>query len=65
MPVYKNSDMRRVIDEYIHHPKHREVLRLRFCESLTYEEIACAVNYSPQHVKSICRSNKALLLSQL
>jgi len=65
MPVYKNSDMRRAIEEYIHHPKHREVLRLRFCDSYTYEEIAEAVNYSPQHVKSICRENKALLISHL
>ena len=65
MPVYKNSDMCRAIDEYVHNPRYRELLRLRFCEGFTYEEIAEAVSFSPQHVKHICREYKTVLISQL
>lgn len=65
MPIYKNSDMCAAIDEYIHNQKYRQVLRLRFCDSLTYEEIAESVNFSPQHVKYICSSYKAMLMSRL
>ena len=65
MPIYKNSDMCRAIDEYVHNPKYKEVLRLRYCEGFTYEQIAEIVNFSPQHVKYICKSYKELLISRL
>ncbi len=48
---YRNTDMLNAINEYIRNPRYRELLRLRFCEGATYEQIAEAVNYSPQHVK--------------
>ena len=63
--MYKNSDMKRVIDEFVHNPRYREVLKLRFCEGFTYEEIAGAVNFSPQHVRYICRYYKSLLINAL
>ena len=53
--VYANSAARAAIAEYIHHPRYREVLTMRLCDSATYDEIAGAVGYSPQHIKSICR----------
>ena len=65
MPEYSNSEMRRIIDEYIHHPKYRVVLRLRYCESYTYEEIGEEVGYSTQHVKDLCKRFKPLLISHL
>ena len=65
MPDYKNSDMCRAIEEYVRNPRYRAMLRLRFCEGATYEEIAEAVAYSPQHVKHICKTYKALLMSHL
>lgn len=65
MPEYKNSDMLVIINEYVHHPRYREILRLRFCEGFTYEEIAGEVNFSPQHVKSICAKYKSVLISHL
>lgn len=65
MLVYKNSDMLAAITEYVHNPRYREVLRLRFCESFTYEEIAFKVGFSPQHVKTICSKYKPLLYSLL
>ena len=65
MPEYKNSDMCRAIDEYVHNPRYRELLRLRYCEGFTYEQIASAVNFSPQHVRYICKYYKNLLISGL
>lgn len=63
MLIYKNSDMLSAIEEYVHNARYREVLRLRFCESCTYEEIAFTVGFSPQHVKTICSKYKQLLMS--
>jgi AraC-like DNA-binding protein len=63
--IYSNSEMCHAINEYVHDSKYRELLRLRFCDGLTYEQIAEEVNYSPQHVKHVCRCYKTLLLSQI
>ena len=63
--IYKNSDMCRAIDEYVHNPRYRELLRLRYCEGFTYEQIAEAVNFSAQHVRYICKYYKNLLISGL
>lgn len=65
MPDYKNSDMVHVINEYVHNYRYRDVLRLRYCDYLTYEEIAERVNFTTQHVKHICRTYKPLLISHL
>lgn len=65
MPDYSNSAMRHAIDEYVHNSRYRELLRLKYCEGCTYEEIGEAVNFSPQHVKHICRSYKELLISHI
>ena len=65
MPEYRNSDMLVAITEYVHNSQHREVLRLRFCEGHTYEQISGIVCYSPQHIKRICKQYKALLVSRL
>ena len=63
--IYKNSDTLAAITEYAHNPRYRELLRLRYCEGFTYEEIAEAVSFSPQHVKHICREYKPILMSHL
>lgn len=65
MREYKNSDMRAVIDEYIHNPRHRDVLRLKYCDNMSYKEIGDAVGYSWQHIKAICKDNKELLFRHL
>ena len=63
MLVYKNSDMTLAINEYVHNPKYRKILLLRFCDGMTYEEIAEESNYSPDHVKRLCRKYRPLLMS--
>ena len=63
--MYKRSDMCRAIDDYVLNPRYRELLKLRYCEGLTYEQISAAVNYSPQHVKHVCTVYKNRLMSCL
>jgi len=65
MPDYTNSAMARAIEEYCHNSRYRELLRLKFCDGHTYEEIGEMVNFSPQHVKKICCEYKALLISHI
>lgn len=65
MPDYKRSDMCKAIDEYVINPRYRALLRMRYCEGLTYDQIADAVSYSPQHVKHICKTYKDYLISRL
>lgn len=62
---YRNSDMCRCIDEYVRNPRYRRILKLRYCESETYERIAEAANYSTQHVKYICKTYRDLLMRHL
>jgi RNA polymerase sigma factor (sigma-70 family) len=64
MPEYKNSDMLTAINEYVHNSRYRDLLRLKYCDGHTYEEIAEIVNFSPQHVKRICREYRAVLMSR-
>ena len=65
MPNYKNSAMTEAIDEYVHNPRYRELLRLRFCEGCTYEEIAERVNFSARHVRNVCKAYKPILIDNL
>ena len=65
MNEYRNSDMTNIIAEYVHVSRYRDILRLRFCEGHTYEEIAEICNFSTQHVKHICSAYKDLLMSQI
>jgi len=65
MPDYRNSDMCHAIEEYVRNPRYRKILKLRYCESETYERIAEQVNYSTQHVKYICKTYKETIFSHL
>ena len=65
MPAYNRFEMCQAIESYVINSRHRETLRLRYCEGYTYEEISGIVNFSPQHVKHICRAYRDMLLSHL
>lgn len=65
MTEYRNTDMLTAISEYVHNAKYREILRMRFCEGMTHEEIASLVSYSPQHIRSICKTYKEILMRVL
>lgn len=61
---YRRSDMCQAIEEFVINPRYRLILKYRFCEGMTYENIAELTNYSTQHVKFICKKYKAFLMNQ-
>lgn len=63
--MYKNSDMQAAIDELIHVSWQREALKLRFCDGMTYEQIAEKMGYSTQHIKATVKRHKNTLFSNL
>lgn len=50
MVDYDNSVMSRIIDEKIHNAAHRRVLKMRFIDGETYEQIAEDVKMSPRQI---------------
>lgn len=53
MTDYRNSDMITVIDEYVHNVRDRDILKRRFIDGQTYEEIAFSVDMSVRQIKNI------------
>ena len=50
---YRNSEISRVIDDYIHSARDRRVLKLRFIDGLTYEKIAQEMDMSVRQIQNI------------
>ena len=65
MPKYNRYDMQRAIESYVINPKYRQMLYLKLCEGMTYEQVAEACSYSTQHVKAICKEYKDFLIRLL
>lgn len=63
--MYKNSQISAAIDELIHVSWQREALKLRFCDGMTYEQIAEKMGYSTQHIKATVKRHKETLFSNL
>ena len=49
------------VEQYVHNAKHREILRLRFIDGTTYEEIAEKVRMSDRQIKNIVYKYKDAL----
>lgn len=62
---YTNSQMKAAIAEHIHVSWQREAMLLRFCDGLTYEEIAEKTGYSTQYIKEITKKHKPVLFANL
>lgn len=57
----KNSEIQHIIDEYIHKKTHREILRDRWIDGLTFEKLAERHDYSVRQVKRIVHKYDYLL----
>ena len=62
---YTNSQMRGLIDEYIHSARDRRVLYLRLIEGLTFEKIAEEMELSVRHTKTIVYKAEEILFKHL
>jgi len=53
MIEYTNSQISHLIDEHIHNDRNRKILKRRFIDGCTYEQIAEEFDLSVRHVKNI------------
>ena len=63
--LYSIKRAEEVIDEYIPNEKYRQVLKLRLCQNMGYEQIGEAVGYSTQWCKDLVKRYRAEILSLL
>ena len=61
--LYSIIRVAEVIDEYIPDERHRQVLRLRLCQNIGYEQIGETVGYSPQWCKDLVKRYKKEILA--
>lgn len=56
MTDYSNSDIERVIEEYVHNKTHRDILKAKLIDGDTYAEIGRRVDRSDRWVWTlVCR----------
>lgn len=65
MQIYSAKRLCEIIDDYVHDARYRKILKMRFCENITYEVIAEEVGFSTQYTKEIVKRYKAMLFSLL
>lgn len=53
---YKNSEIANVIDEWVHYEEHREMLKEKLINGVSFEEIAFNHNVSTSSAKKIVYS---------
>lgn len=62
---YSNSHMNYLIDEYIHNELYRKILKSRFIDGLTYEQIAEKYDRSVKNIKDIIKNNEYKVFKHL
>lgn len=53
MTDYSNSEMQKLIDEYIHNEQHRAIMKRRLIDGICYEPLAEEFNMSVRQIKTI------------
>ena len=62
---YSNTEISRLIDEWIHNELHRDILKSRLIDGLTYEELSARYDVSVRHIKTIVYKNQDMLFRRL
>ena len=65
MVDYTNSQISFVIDEHIHHALHRQMLKDRLIDGMTYEQIAEKHDMSVRQTKNIIYKSMDRLIKYL
>lgn len=63
--IYKNSEMQRLIDEYIHSERDRRIMKRRLIDGICYEPLAEEFELSVRQVKNIVYRSESILFSRL
>lgn len=61
-PTYTNSEIKILIDEYVHSERDRKILVRRFCDNICFEPLAEEFDLSVRHVKNIVYKYDYILL---
>ena len=65
MVDYTNSQISSLIDEHIHHALHRKMLKDRFIDGMTYEQIAEKRDITARQTKNIIYKSMDRLIKYL
>lgn len=60
--VYSNHDFFEFVNQYCHNKKHREILIDRYCDGLTFAELADKYNYPERSIKSIVYKHDDIII---
>ena len=62
---YSNSEITRVINEYIHHERNRKILLRRYIDGITLEALAEEFDLSVKQIKNIIYKNEGVIFKHL
>ena len=63
-PIYTNSEIKNLIDEYVHSERDRKILVRRFCDNICFEPLAEEFDLSVRHVKNIVYKYDYILMKK-
>lgn len=62
---YTNTEMARIINEYIHNERNRKILKRRYIDGITLEALAEEFDLSVKQIKNIIYKNEAVLFKHI
>jgi DNA-binding transcriptional regulator LsrR (DeoR family) len=62
---YSNSEISKVIDEYIHNQKYRDLMKRRYIDGILQETLAEEFNMSVRQVQNIIYKNENIIFKHL
>jgi len=62
---YSNSDISRIIDEYIHNERDRKILKRRYCDGVCYEPLAEEFDLSVRQIKNIIYKEESKIFKHI
>ena len=65
MMEYSNSEIAKIISEYIHNERNRALLKRRYIDGITLEALAEEFNLSVTQVKNIIYGNEDVIFKHL
>ena len=63
-PIYTNSEIKILIDEYVHSERDRAILKRRYIDGICYEKLAEEFDLSVRHVKNIVYKYDYILMKK-
>jgi AraC-like DNA-binding protein len=62
---YSNSQIRRIIEDFIHSERDRRLLARRLIDGITIDRLSEEFELSPRQVKNILRKDEEIIFSKL